>query len=72
MKHKRIPKAISEMKAEAGAIGGAATTRAKVRAARQNGELGGRPMVKQPSYMTLKKRESRARKAAEKAARKQK
>ena len=62
---KRIPKAVSEMKAEAGAIGGSATTRAKVRAARENGELGGRPMVKNPSYMTMKKRESRARMAAE-------
>jgi hypothetical protein len=67
---KRIPKAVSEMKAEAGALGGVATSRAKVRAARENGELGGRPMVKNPNYMTLKKRESRARMAAEKKTKK--
>lgn len=57
---KRIDR-IRKMKEEAGRIGGLVSTPDKVKAARKNGSKGGRPKVKNPSYMTLAKRRSRKR-----------
>lgn len=60
-----LTQAVKAYLAKIGAKGGAATkgitTEAKAKAARKNGAKGGRPKHKKPSYMALKKRESRAR-----------
>jgi len=42
----KIPKTVSQYLAKIGAKGGSAKTRAKAKAVRENGKLGGRPRSK--------------------------
>jgi hypothetical protein len=39
------PRKLSKIRSEAGAVGGAVTSKAKARTARRNGALGGRPRL---------------------------
>lgn len=55
----KVPKDFQTFAAAIGHLGGLARTKEKKEAARENGKKGGRPSVKNPSYHTLRKRESR-------------
>lgn len=61
----KIPEIVSDIMARWGKKGGKSTTKQKAAAARENGQLGGRPKADKPTPAALAKRKSRARIAKE-------